>query len=122
MMQDVPPEDATTPQLIASVQACAESVPRIHARMLLEVAKRLERLEADYSLAVREIDRVDKLQTHDMTHADAWALVYIVHDTLPPARGKPADVYAYLKTVRADQPDGAPLDQPGPVEIFGEES
>lgn len=119
-MSDIP-EEATTPQLIASVRACAESVPVLHARVLLEVAKRLEQTEVDYGRCVREIDRVDRLQIHDMTHEDAWALVYIVHDTMPTARGRPGDVYAYLKTVRADRPDGDPqLDTTGGIDAEGD--
>lgn len=98
------PEDATTPQLLTAVRALAERIPaHDDARLLFEVAKRLERAEADYTLCVREIDRADRLQTHGMTHEDAWALVYIVHDTLPPARGKPGDIYAYLRTIRSSQ-------------------
>lgn len=110
--QDTPPKDASTPQLLTDIRDLAERIPsHDDARLLFEVAKRLERTEADYGLAVREIDRVDKLQAHGMTHADAWALVAAVHAASPSGK-TPAAIYEYLRSIRADPPDEPALDTP----------
>lgn len=110
--QDDPPKDASTPQLLTNIRDLAERIPsHDDARLLFEVAKRLERTEADYSLAVREIDRVDRLQTHGLTHADAWALVAVVHGAHPSGK-TPASIYEYLRSIRAAPPDEPALDMP----------